>query len=105
MITALEEKKAEDILLLDIRGIADFADFFIICSGTSDRMLGALADAAIECARVDHGIKTRVRGLPSSGWLIADLGDIVIHFFSPDQREYYDLEELWKDGKVLVRLK
>lgn len=89
---------------MDIRGKADFTDYFIICSGTSDRMLNALAGAAVDCARGDYGIKTRVRGLPSSGWLIADMGDIVIHFFSPDQRQYYNLEELWKDGKVIVRL-
>jgi ribosomal silencing factor RsfS len=62
MVTALEEKKAEDILLLDIRGIADFADFFIICSGTERPYAGRIADAAIESARVDHGIKNAVRG-------------------------------------------
>lgn len=105
VINALEEKKAEDILLLDIQEIASFTDYFIICSGTSDRMVQSLADEAENAARTKLGIKTKARGLPESGWMTVDLDDIVVHIFSPDQRAYYRLEELWDEGKVLVRLK
>jgi ribosome-associated protein len=104
LVTALEEKKGEDILLMDIHEIASFADFFIICSGTSDRMIRSLADIVEEEARHATKLPVRVQGSSDSGWVVVDCGDIVIHLFSPSQRDYYRLEELWERGKVLVRL-
>jgi ribosome-associated protein len=104
LVTALEEKKGEDILLMDIHEIASFADFFIICSGTSDRMIRALADIVEEEARHATKLPVRVQGSEDTGWVVVDCGDIVIHLFSPSQRDYYRLEELWERGKVLVRL-
>jgi ribosome-associated protein len=104
MVAALEDKKAEDIVLIDIHDIASFADYFIICSGSSDRMLDALAKAVAEKAHEILDIKTQPEGNPNSGWLLVDIGDVVVHLFSPDQREYYQLEELWERGKVLLRL-
>jgi ribosome-associated protein len=89
---------------LDIREIAIFADFFIICTGTSDRMLDSLVDAVREKAKQKHDIIARSEGKSSDGWDVVDLGDIVVHLFSPDQRDYYKLEELWSEGKVLLRL-
>jgi ribosome-associated protein len=100
----LEDKKAEDIVLIDIHEIASFADYFIICSGTSDRMLDALAKAVTEEAHELLDIKIQPEGDPNSGWLLVDTGDVVVHLFSPDQREYYQLEDLWEHGKVLLRL-
>ncbi len=101
----MEEKKGENIVLLDIHEIASFTDYFIICSGTSDRMLDSLADAVIE---KEHAItdndKRKAEGVPSSGWMLIDLDDIIVHLFSPDQREYYQLEQLWERGKILLRL-
>jgi len=90
--------------LLDIRGIAIFADYFIICSGSSDRMLNALAEAAIEKARQVHDLRGRVEGDPRNGWLLVDFGDVILHLFSPDRRDFYRLEELWSQGKVLLHL-
>ena len=103
-MNALEDKKGEDIVLLDLRGVAIFADFFVICSGSSDRMLNALAEAVIEQAREQHALRGRVEGDPRNGWLLADFGDIIVHLFSPDRRDYYRLEELWSQGKVLLHL-
>jgi ribosome-associated protein len=100
----LEEKKGEDIVLLDIREIAIFADFFIICSGSSDRMLNALAEAAMEQTRQVHDLRGRVEGDPRNGWLLADFGDVILHLFSPERRDFYRLEELWSQGKVLLHL-
>lgn len=100
----MEEKKGEDIVLLDIRGLAPFADFFVVCSGTSDRMLNALADAAVEQVRKDYRLHGRVEGEPQDGWLLVDFGDVILHLFSPDRRDYYRLEELWDKGKVLLHL-
>lgn len=100
----LENKKGEDILLLDLRDLAPFTDFFVICSGTSDRMLGALADAVIKATREAFDLKGRIEGMPEDGWLLVDFGDVILHLFSPERRAYYHLEDLWSKGKVLVRL-
>ena len=90
--------------MLDIHEIASFTDYFVICSGTSDRMLSSLSKAVQDEVKEKFGLNTIQEGQPSGGWLVADFGDVVVHLFSPDQREYYRLEELWDKGKVLVRL-
>ncbi len=101
----MDEKKGEDIVLIDIHEIATFTDYFIICSGTSDRMLDSLADAVIEKAHEIADVnKRRAEGQASGGWLLVDLDDIIVHLFSPDQRDYYQLEQLWERGKVLLRM-
>ncbi len=104
VVSTLEDKKGEDILLLDIQNISSFADYFVLCNGTSDRMLESLADAILETAKKEHGVKAAVEGEPVDGWLVVDLGDVVVHLFSPEQRDYYDLERLWDQAKVLLRL-
>jgi ribosome-associated protein len=104
LIDILEEKKGEKIVLLDLREIVNFTDYFIICNGTSDRMLQSLADAVIEGARAKLKIHGRIQGSPDGGWVVVDMGDVVIHLFSPDQRDFYKLEELWQAGKVVLRL-
>jgi ribosome-associated protein len=100
----LEDKKGEDIVLLDISEMSDFADYFVICSGTSDRMLQALANAVVERVRETYHVKPRIEGLPQEGWVLADYGNLIVHLFSPDRRDYYRLEELWGKGKVLLHL-
>ena len=100
----LEDKKGEDILLLDIKEVASFTDYFVICTGTSDRMLDALADGAVEGVRAQLHKRGRKQGQARDGWVVVDYGDVVLHLFSPDQREYYDLEQLGQDGKVLLRV-
>lgn len=101
---ALEDKKGEDILLIDIKEIASFTDYFVICTGTSDRMLDALAKSVHDTIREKHGRKGRLEGQSHDGWLVVDFGSVVVHLFSRDQRDYYRLEELWQEGKVLVRV-
>lgn len=89
---------------MDIKEIASFTDYFVICTGTSDRMLDALAASAIEEVRRKHRKKAGKQGNSRDGWVVVDFGDVVLHLFSPDQRDYYQIEELWEDGKVLLRL-
>ena len=67
-------------------------------------MLDALAKSVLEAAKKDYKKRSLVEGQAQEGWLLLDYGDVVVHLFSPDQREYYDLEELWSDGKVLLRV-
>jgi ribosome-associated protein len=89
---------------LDLKGIVPFTDYFVICSGTSDRMLRALMEAALDKVRDDHKLKTRVEGEVIDGWMLADFGDVILHVFSKPQRAFYSLEELWKEGKVLLHV-
>lgn len=89
---------------MDIKDVASFTDYFVICSGTSDRMLDALAKGVLEATKKEYKKKSRVTGEANEGWLVLDYGDVVVHLFSPDQREHYDLEELWSDGKVLLKV-
>jgi ribosome-associated protein len=103
-VNALEDKKGEDIVLLDLKELGIFTDYFVLCTGTSDRMLNALADGVVEDVHKKNRRKGRKEGLARDGWLVVDYGEVVVHLFSPDQRDYYSLEELWGEGKVLLRL-
>lgn len=100
----LVDKKGEDILLLDIQELTVIADYFVICTGTSFRMVRALAEAVNEHLRENFRIKSRVDGEAQTGWLLGDYGDVVLHIFSPEQRDYYKLEEFWSEGKVILRM-
>lgn len=104
IVDVLEEKKGEDILLMDLQTVADFTDYFILCTGTSDRMLDALADAILEETYKKHRKKGRREGEAREGWVLLDYGDVIVHLFAPEQRDYYRLEELWGAGKVMLRL-
>lgn len=101
---ALESKKAEDIVLLDLRGSCLFADYFVICTGSSERMIKALVEVAAESAKRAQGNCARREGRPEGGWVLADFGDVILHAFSPEKREYYALERLWGQAKVVVRI-
>lgn len=104
IVNALEDKKGENIVLMDLQKVAMFTSYFVICTGTSDRMLGALADSVTETAREVHNVKGRTEGRSSAGWVIVDFGSVLVHLFAPETRDFYKLEELWKEGKVLLRV-
>ncbi len=101
---ALEEKKAENIVLLDLRDIAVFTDYFVLCSGTSDRMLRSILKTAREALQVGFNLKGRIEGNPGNGWIAVDFGNLVLHIFSPEQRGFYNLEDLWAEGKTLLHV-
>jgi len=104
IVDTLEEKKGEDILLLDLQGVTPFTDYFVICTGTSNRMLKALIHTTMDEVREKHSLRTRVEGTEQDGWMLVDFGDVVLHLFSPLQRSYYNLEQLWSEGKVVLHL-
>jgi len=91
-------------VLIDIHEIADFADYFILCTASSDRMLQALAEAVLDETKKEYKIRGQLEGKPHDGWLVVDYGDIVVHLFTDEQRAYYQLEELWATGKVLLHV-
>jgi ribosome-associated protein len=101
----LSEMQAEDILLLDIRNAASFADYFVIGTANSDRQLSALAweiDKRLGKEEKTHPIGRE--GEAASGWVLLDYGDVIVHVFSTEQRAYYDLESLWHAGVPVVRI-
>lgn len=100
----MDEKKGEDILLLDVQKIASFTDYFVFCSGSSDRMLDALSKFVKEEVKREFSLLSQPEGNSAYGWVLLDLGDVVVHLFSPEKRDFYRLEELWSEGKVLVKL-
>ena len=81
IVNSLEDKKGEDIVLIDIQEIVSFTDYFVICTGTSDRMIDALANAVLDDIRVNHQKKGKKQGFARDGWVIADFGDVVLHLF------------------------
>jgi len=95
LIGALEDKKAQDVLVIDVRGRCDFADRFIVASGRSDRQIKALSQSVSEVAH-QYGLPAKVEGLEAMEWLLVDMGDIVVHLFLPDVRESFQLERLWR---------
>ncbi len=106
IVDLVEERKAEDILLLDLRPDQIIADFFIICTGDNERHLRALTETVrLEVKQQYQKLPFTNEGKAENGWVVMDYGDVVAHFFSPDKRDYYALEELWDAAsKVMLRI-
>ena len=96
--------KAEDIVLLDIRQLTSFAEFFVICTAETERQMKAVADEIDEKLGKAGVTLLRSEGTPDAGWVLLDFGDFLVHVFSPSQREYYRLERLWSGGIPVVRI-
>lgn len=98
-ITALEDLKAQDIQVLDVRGMTSITDLMIVASGTSDRHIKALADNVVEKVK-KHGVQPiGVEGETSREWVLVDLGDVILHVMHPQTRAFYNLEKLWTVGE------
>jgi ribosome-associated protein len=104
MVDILADKKASDTLLLDVRDVSLLADFFLITTGEVDRQIEAMASDLSQVMKKDGVLPLHIEGEPSSGWVLMDYGEVVVHLFSPLMRSYYRLEEFWKDAKVVVRM-
>ena len=101
VVRAAEEKKAMDIVVLNLKNISLIADYFVICHGNSDTQVQAIADEVRKKAD-ENGLFVRgVEGLETARWVLIDLVDVVVHVFHRDEREYYNLERLWSDAKVV----
>ena len=92
------DKKAADVTILDLRGVAGYTDFFVVASGNTDRQAKAIHDGVSEGLRKEHGLlPRRVEGVQEGKWILMDYLDVVLHAFTPDTREHYRLEQLWGD--------
>jgi len=98
------DKKASDVLLLDIRDISTIADYFVICTGNNDRQIQAISDALNEELKKQGARLLYREGTAETGWILLDYGDIIVHIFSAKEREYYRLERLWSEAQTVVYL-
>ena len=98
---ALDEKKAADITIIDIQKVSVLADYFIIASGTNKNQVQALVDNVDEkLTKAGHPAK-QVEGYQSANWILLDYGDVIVHVFDSENRLFYDLERIWRDGKTI----
>ena len=101
IVEALEDKKAEDITVLDIGGVSSIADYFIIANGNNANQLTAMEDAVDEAMYTNGVHQKQVEGTSNSTWILMDYQDIIVHLFSKEDRQFYDLDRIWRDGKVV----
>lgn len=98
----MDDKKALDIVVIDVRGLANFTDYFVICTGRTDRQVKAVHDAVREGVKADFGLNPlRTEGERERSWTLLDYGDCIAHVMLPEVREYYRLEQLWGDAPRL----
>ena len=93
------DKKAIDLTVLDVRGILGYTDFFVICTGNTERQVKSIHDGINESMKKERGeLPRRVEGLPEARWVLLDYLDVVVHILTPEAREYYRLEQLWGEA-------
>jgi ribosome-associated protein len=100
-VNAADDKKAEDIVVLNMNGISSVADYFIICHGNSDKQVQAISREIKDQALQNNVNVKRLEGFEEASWVLVDLGDVVVHVFHRDQRGYYNLEKLWGDAPTI----
>ena len=96
IVNWLDEAKAEEIVTIPLEGKSSLGDYMIVATGRTDRHVGAIADQIAEKVKASTGTPVRVEGVPACDWVLIDTGDIIIHVFRPEVREFYNLEKMWK---------
>jgi ribosome-associated protein len=104
IVELAEDKKAADIVLLDLTGLTTVADYFVIASGGSERQLDAIAEGVVSGMR-DEKVRAYGReGTAASHWVLVDFGSVIVHVFTPPERDYYQLERHWSEAKTILRV-
>jgi ribosome-associated protein len=103
-VAVAEDKQASDIVMLDLRKLNSIADYFVVCTGESERQLKAIVDGVGERVLTELGREARVEGTSDTGWVLLDYGDVVVHIFSATLRDYYRIERLWSKATPVVVL-
>ena len=98
------DKQASNIVLLDVRDICTFSDYFVICSGDNVRQIRTIYDDIEQSLKRESELTHHNEGTIDSGWLLLDYGDVIVHIFSEEERKYYRLDELWKDAKSIIKI-
>ena len=95
VIGSLEDDKAEDIVTIDLRGRSEMGDFMVIASGRSTRQVAAIAEKLADRLKQEHGILSKMEGRETADWVLIDTGDVIVHVFRPEVRDFYQLEKMW----------
>ena len=103
-VEVASEHQAADIVMLDVTGVSDFADYFIILTAESGREMRNLAEQIERVVKENGATLHHSEGTPGSGWMLLDVGDVIIHLFGPEEREFYDIEGAWSQTVEVVRL-
>lgn len=100
------DRLGEDVLILDLREVTGFTDYFVLCTADSRRQLDALQSSIREEMKQgeERKVAMNIEGDPESGWILIDYNSVIVHLFSPEMRDYYRLEELWKNARVVARI-
>jgi ribosome-associated protein len=101
----LSDMKAEDVVQIDLRGKSSVCDFMVICSGRSSRQVAAIAENLADDLKQSHGLLSRTEGKDTGDWVLIDAGDVVVHVFRPEVREFYQLEKMWLPPEAVVPAK
>ncbi len=104
VLDTLDAAKAEDVAVIDLRGKTSIGDQMVIASGRSQRHVGAVADHIIRKLKDEGFGRARVEGLPQCDWVLIDAGDVIVHIFRPEVREFYNLEKMWSADRPMERL-
>lgn len=102
ILDSLADDKAEDVVQIDLRGRTDVADFMVIASGRSSRQVTAIAEKLAQRLKQDHAIHARIEGRETADWVLIDTGDVIVHVFRPEVREFYQLERIWLPAAALA---
>jgi ribosome-associated protein len=103
ILTSLDEDKAEDVVQIDLRGKTEIGDYMVIASGRSTRQVSAMAEKLIDRLKQEFGRLSRVEGKDAGDWVLIDTGDVIVHIFRPEVRDFYQLEKMWQPAKADVR--
>ena len=103
VVDVASDKLASDIVMLDVRRVASFADYFVIMSADSSRQIQALEEDITRALKEENVRQYHREGIPSSGWILLDFSNVIVHIFGPEERSFYDLERLWSQAPQVVR--
>ena len=98
ILSELQDNKAEDIVQIDLHGKSSIGDHMVVCSGRSTRQVTALAEKLVDVLKSDFGVLSKVEGKETGDWVLIDTGDVIVHVFRPEVREFYQLEKMWLGG-------
>ena len=96
ILTSLSDDKAEDIVQIDLRGKSEIADYMVICSGRSSRQVASISDKLVDRLKQDHSRLSKIEGKDGGDWVLIDTGDVIVHVFRPEVRDFYQLEKMWQ---------
>jgi ribosome-associated protein len=95
ILASLDDDKAEDVVTIDLRGRSDMADYMVICSGRSSRQVASISEKLVDRLKQEAGRASRIEGKDTGDWVLIDTGDVIVHVFRPEVRDFYQLEKMW----------